>query len=112
MPPHSHIHRFGVGLKEREQQRQTAEENARQEAGNRQRGANDDLTVDELKTLIQRRTGKRPRFTSKEQLLDILWRIDQEDAAKECMWGKGFLDLNIQQSWYTTHSFFIIQTRF
>ena len=44
------------------------------------------MEIDQIKELIKEQTGKKPRFTEKDQLVDILLTLDQdnEDVAGVC----------------------------
>ena len=70
--------RISIKMKEREAMRRANESEARMAAVARQKGPYHDLDVVELRNCIQQRTGKRPRYSSKVQLMDILWFLDQE----------------------------------
>ena len=57
------------------------EEASRAEAAARQRGPYHSLTIEELKSKIKDRTGKRVRYTGKDQLIDILTEIDRQSES-------------------------------
>ena len=54
------------------------EQRERQEAVDRQQRPYTEMDVNQIKDLIKERTGKKPRFTGKDQLVDILLTLDQE----------------------------------
>ena len=75
--------RFSCGIKEREAQQRITEESSRAEAAARQRGPYDSLTIEELKNRIKERSGKRLRFTGKQQLIDIMIELDRQRESQE-----------------------------
>ena len=64
--------RFGQGIRHAEIKRQECDQQARVMAAENQKRPFEDADVDTIKDRIKELTGKRPRFSEKEQLLNIL----------------------------------------
>ena len=67
-----------------------SEESSRAEAATRQRGPYDLLSIEELKKMIKERSGKRLRYSGKQQLIDILIELDrQRDMGESTSHAEG-----------------------
>ena len=73
------ILRFGEGIRRAEAERRERDERARQEAAERLKRPFADADINTIKDLIKAKTGKRPRFNGREQLLDILEYANSAD---------------------------------
>ena len=73
------IFRFGEGIRLAEAERRERDERARVEAADRLKRPFADADINTIKDMIKAKTGKRPRFNGREQLLDILEYANSAD---------------------------------
>ena len=71
------------GVRNFQQNKRQEEECRREEATAAQRGPYDFLSVGELRSIIQEKTGKRTRKQSREGLLAILAHLDEEGSSRD-----------------------------
>ena len=72
-------YRFGEGIRSAEAERRANNEKARNLAAESQKRPLEDEDISVIKDAIKQRIGTRPRFNGKEQLLDILETLQDND---------------------------------
>ena len=76
------LQRFTEGIRNAEADRRTRDQEARTLAAESQKRPHEDEDINTLKDRIKEKTGKRPRFNGKEQLLDILEHVNSTEMTE------------------------------